>query len=151
MITSTLEGVEPHRPMHGRRVAVIVLGAILAAVACGIIGVALVQGSWWYSDGTDRALSDESRARVEAIRDEVDATGVAPEAVTRLDAALDPDADPTAVRTYLLAAQEALVVADDPGLAHSVGELQTVIETIRPSRVFATITPLPIPTLEWPW
>jgi len=143
------EGTSPHRLVRGRRV-VVVLGAILAAVACAIIGAALVHGSWWYSYGTDRALSHESRARVEAIRDEVDVRVSVPEAVTWLDAALDPRADPTTVRAYLLAVQEALGAADDPKLAHCVGELRAVIATIRPSHSFATTTPRPMPTLEWP-
>jgi hypothetical protein len=145
------EGVSPHRLVRGRRVVVVVLGAILAAVACAIIGAAFVQGSWWYSYGTDRALSHESRVRVEAIRDEMDASGSVPEAVTWLDAALDPHADPTTVRAYLLAVQETLGAADDPKLAHCVGELRAVIETIRPSHVSVTTTPRPMPTLEWPW
>lgn len=145
------EGAGPYRLPRGRRVVVVVLGAILAALACAIIGAALAQGSWWYSYGTDRALSAESRARVEAIREAVDASGSVPEAVAWLDAALDPHADPTTVRAYLLAAQEALGAADDPGLAHCVGELRSVIQTIRPSQPFVTATPRPMPTLEWPW
>ena len=145
------EGVSSHRLVRGRRVVVVVLGTILAAVACTIIGAALVQGSWWYSYGTDRTLSLDSRARVEAIRDEVDASGSVPQAVAWLDAALDPHADPTTVRAYLLAVQEALVAADDPKLAHCVSELRAVIQTIRPSHSFVTTTPRPISTLEWPW
>ena len=145
------EGTSPHRPVRGRRVAVVVLGAILAAVACAIIGAALVQGSWWYSYGTDRALSPESCARVRAVRDEVDASSSVPEAVTWLDAALDPHVDPTTVRTYLLAAQEALGAADDPNLAHCVGELRAVIQTIRPSHSSVTTPPRPTSPLEWPW
>jgi hypothetical protein len=145
------EGTSPHRLARGRRVAVVVIGAILAAVACAIIGAALVQGSWWYSYGTDRALSPESRARVEAIRDAVAASAGVLEAVTWLDAALDPHADPTTVRAYLLAVQETLVAADDPDLAHCAGELRAVIQTIRPSHSFVTTTPRPLSTLEWPW
>jgi len=145
------EVASPRHPMRGRRGVVVVLGAILAAVTCTIIGAALVQGSWWYSYGTDRGLSRQSRARVEAIRDEMDASGIVPEAVTRLDAALDPHADPTTVRAYLLAAQEVLGAADDPELARCVGELRAVIATIRSSHVFVPTTPRPVPTLEWPW
>ena len=73
------------------------------------------------------------------------------EAVTWLDAALDPHVDPTTVRAYLLAAQEALRAADDPNLAHCVGELRAVIQTIRPSHSSVTTTPRPTSPLEWPW
>ena len=82
------EGTSPQRLARGRRVAVVVLGAILAAVACAIIGAALVRGSWWYSYGTDRALSSDSRARVGAIRDEVDADS-RPRIVLLLDRSAD--------------------------------------------------------------
>jgi hypothetical protein len=110
-----------------------------------------VQGSWWYSYGIDRALSAESCARVGAIRGVVATSGSVPQAVAWLDAALDPHADPTTVRAYLLAVQEALGAADDPQLAHCVGELRAVIQTIRPSHSFVTITPRPTSPLEWPW
>jgi hypothetical protein len=146
-----LEGTGPHRLTRGRRLVVVVLGAILAALACAIISTALLQGSWWYSHGTDRALSAESRVRVEAIRDELDASGIVPGAVAWLDAALDPHADPTDVRAYLLTVQEALGAADDPKLARCVAELRAVVQTIRPSHSFATTTPRPLSTLEWPW
>jgi len=127
------------------------LGVILAGAACIIIGLAFVQGSWWYSYMTDRALNHESRAHVEAIRDEVNASGAAPEAVMWLDAALDPDTDPTTVRTHLLTAQEILEAAGDPKLAKAARELQGIIQTIRPTPSGRTITPRPAPTLEWPW
>ncbi len=145
-----LEEATPRSPGWGRHVGVIVLGAILALAACGVIGVAFVQGSWWYSYGTDRALDRESQARVEAIRDEVDASGVAPEAAMWLDAALDPNTDPTTVRTHLLSAQEILEAAGDPKLAGAVKELRAIIQTIRPVPLWETTTPRPVPTLEWP-
>jgi hypothetical protein len=150
MITSISKEAKSRGPGRGRRIGVIVLGAILAAAACGIIGVALVQGLWWYSLGTDRALDHESRACVEAIRDEVNASGAAPEAVAWLNAALEPNAHPTDVHTYLLAAREALDVADDPELAEVARKLWPVIEAIRPSEFKVTVTPYSAPTLEWP-
>lgn len=80
------EETEPRRPGRGRRpstgsgqrIGVVVRGVILAGAVCTIIGLTFVQGSWWYTDGSDRALNGESRARVEAIRDEVDASGDVP-------------------------------------------------------------------------
>jgi len=116
------------------------------------MGVALAQGSWWYSYGTDRPLDDESRERVEAIRDEVEANGAEPEAVAWLNAALEPNAHPTDIRAYLLAAQEMLETAGDPQLAEAVRELQAIIETIRPPnfRMEMRVTPYPVSTLEWP-
>ena len=146
-----LEEAAPRGLGRGWRVGVIILGVILAGVACVIIGLAFVQGSWWYSYGTDRALDQASLVRVEAIRDEVDAGGSAPEAVVWLNAALDPNAHPTDIRTYLLAAQEALKATGDPKLAEAAEELQAIIQMIRPVPLWETTTPRPVPTLEWPW
>jgi hypothetical protein len=156
----TLTGVEQlefeeaglRRLGRGRRTGVVVLGAILATFICGVIGVAFVQSSSWYSYGTDRALDRESRARVERIRDAVKASGAAPEAVTRLDAALDPNADPTAVRICLVAAHEVLGAADDSELVQAAGKLQEIIQTMRPGPIGReTATLRPVPALEWPW
>jgi hypothetical protein len=138
VILSFSEGAEPRRLGWQRRVVVIALGAILATMACGIVGIAFVQSTPWYSYGTDRALDRASRAHVEAIRHEVDATGMAAEAVTWLDAALDPQVDPTTVRTYLLAAQEKLRASDDPVLAGAAQELQAIIHAIRPAPLWET-------------
>lgn len=150
MITSISKEAKSRAPGRGRRIGVIVLATILGGVALGVIGVALVQGSWWYSLGTDRALDQESRACVEAIRDEVNASGAAPEAVAWLNAALEPNAHPTDVHTYLLAAREALDAADDPELVQVGKKLWAVIEAIRPSEFKVTVTPYSAPTLEWP-
>ena len=139
------------RPQRERRLIVIVLGVMPAAVACAILGLAFVQGSSWHYYGTDRALDRPSRARVETIRDVVDASGMVPEAVAWLDAALDPVTDSTSARTYLLAAQEKLKAAGDPTLAEAALELQPVIEAIRPTYVGATGTRRPVPALTWPW
>ena len=156
MITSTFEETEPRSPGQGRRIAIVALGVILAGAACTIISLAFVQGSWWYNYAGDQTLDHESRARVEAIRDEVDTSGRAPRAVMWLNAALDPNADLTAVEAYLLSAQEVLETADDPQLAEAAEDLQVIIETMqspkaRPPDFKATITPYPVPTLEWPW
>ena len=115
-----------------------------------IISLAFVQGSWWYAYGTDRDLDNKSRARVEAIRDEVDASGAAPKAVMWLNAALELDTHPSDVRTYLLAALEMLEAADDQKLAKAANELRAIIETIRQpyfERVIE-ITPYSVPTSE---
>jgi len=135
---------------RGWRTGIIMLGAVLAAVACAIIGLAFVQGSWWYSYGTDRALDRESRARIEAIRDELSARGVVPDAVAWLDAALRPDAHPSDTRAYLLSAQEVLKAADDPQLTEVAIELRAIIRTVQQYPQKYTATPRPMPTLEWP-
>ncbi len=145
------EEARPHGPGRARRIGIVVLGVILAGVACVIIGLAFVQGSWWYSYGTDRTLDHESRARVEAMREEMGGSGAPPEAVKWLNAALDPNAHPTDVRTYLLTAQEVLEATDDPKLAEAVRELQAIIQAIRPTPLWETTTSRPVPTLEWPW
>jgi hypothetical protein len=151
MVASTFEETSQRGLGRGRRVGVIVLGMILAGVACGVIGLGFVQGSWWYSYGTDCALDRESRARVEAILDEVDTGGAAPEAVPWLNAALDPDAHPTDTRAHLMAAREALKAADDPKLAKVVKELQVIIRAIRQCPVKDTVTSYHVSTPEWPW
>jgi len=146
--TLEFEETSPRRLGRGRRIAVVMPGVILAGVACGIVGLAFVQGSWWYSYGTDRALAHEAQARVEAIRDEVDASGAAPEAVMWLDAALESGVHPTDVRAYLLEAQEILEAADDPKLTEIVTDLQTIIQTIRQRSVRDTATPYLVSTPE---
>jgi hypothetical protein len=148
------EGLEireagPHRSKRGRRITIIVLSVILIGAACGIMGLAFVQGSWWYTYGDDQALDRDSRARLERTRDAVADSGAAPHVVTLLNAALDPDTAPTDARTYLLAAQEALEASDDPQLAQVTGELQEVIQKIRPAPLWETSTPRPLPDLEW--
>jgi len=145
------EETRPLIPGRGRRIFVIVLGVILVGVACAIIGLAFAQGSWWYSYGTDQALDRASLARVEEIRDDVDAGGSAPEAVMWLNAALDHNVHPTDMRTHLLAAQEALEATGDPKLAEAAKELQAIIQMIRPVPLWETTTPRPVSTLELPW
>jgi hypothetical protein len=126
------------------------MGMIVAGVTFAVIGMTFVQGSWWYSYGTDRALDHASRARVEAIRDQVDARGGKVQVVTWLNAALDPNAHPTDVRNRLITAQEALQATDDPELAQAVRELRAVIQMIQSAPLWETTTPRPAPTLEWP-
>ena len=139
------------RPQRDRRLIVVVLGATLTAVACAVLGMAFVQGSSWYYYGTDRALDRQARARVEAVRDAVEAGDSASEVVTWLDGALNPGTDATTVRLYLLAAQETLKTSGDPRWVEAAQELQAVIETIRSSSFSAPTKPYPASTLEWPW
>ena len=136
----------PRGPGRAWRIIVTVLAVVLTVAACGIIGVAFVQGSWWYSYGTDRALDYKSLSQIEAIKDDLEASGAAPEAVTWLNAALEPNADPSMIRAYLASAQEALEETGDPELAEAARELETIIESIRPTG----LDPYPAPTLEWP-
>jgi hypothetical protein len=143
--------VSLRRPQRERRLIVVVLGATLAVMACAVLGLAFVQGSSWHYYGTDRALDRQARARVEAIRDAVEARDGVSEVVTWLDGALDPGTDATAVRLYLLAAQETLKTSGDPRLVEAAEELQAVIETIRLSSFSAPTKPYPASTLEWSW
>jgi hypothetical protein len=142
------EEASPHSPGPGWRMGISALGVILTVVAFGVIVVALGQSTWAISDMTDPGLSPESRARLEAIREKVDAIGTAPEAVEWMGDALDPNADGTSVLAYLRAAQKALEAADDPKLAGAVKELRAIIQTMQPTRIRKTVTALPVPTLE---
>jgi hypothetical protein len=144
------EEASPRSPGLGWRIGIIALGVILIVAACGTIVVALGKSTWAISDMADPGLSPESRSRLEAIRDEVDALGTAPEAMGWMNDALDPNADPTSVLAYLRAAQKALEAADDPKLAGAIRELRAIIQTMRPIPIRETTTPLPVYTLEWP-
>ena len=144
----------PYNPDQGRRAIVIVMGMVSALVALSIIGMAFMQGSWWYSYPADQALDRESRSRLEMVRDEVDAhevdaSGAVPQVVTWLDVALNSYTDPTAVRNYLLTAQESLKATGDPKLVEAARELQEIIQAIRPVPLWETTTPRPAPTFEW--
>ena len=111
--------------------------------------MAFTQGSWWYYYPGDQPLDRESRTHLEMVRDQVDAHGTVPQVVRWLNAALDPNTDPTAVRNHLLAAQEALNATGDPSLVEAAGELREIMQAIRPvSLVEETITPSPLSTLE---
>ena len=144
------EEASPRSPGLGWHIGIIALGVILAGVACSFIVVALGQSTWAISDMTDPGLNPESRSRLEALRDEVDARGTAPEAVGWLGDALDPNADGTSVLAYLRAAQKALEAAHDPKLAGAAMELRGIIQTMRPTFIGGTTIPLPVLTLEWP-
>lgn len=124
--------VRPHGAGRGRHTLVIVLGALVAAVALIVLGATFVRGSGWHLYFTDRPLDAQSRARVEAIRDEVEASGKAPEAVRSLDAALVSGADATAVRLHLVNAQESLEATGDTDLERAAQELRAIILEIRP-------------------
>ena len=144
------EDTSPRTPGPGWRIGIIALGVILAGVACGFIVVALGQSTWAISNMGDPGLSPESRSRLKALQEEVDAIGTAPEAVEWMNDALEPNADGTSVLAYLRAAQKALEAADDPKLAEAVRELREIIQTMRPAPTGKTATPLPVYTLEWP-
>jgi hypothetical protein len=117
----------------------------MATAVLIVLGVAFVRGSGWYVYGTDRPLDADSRARVEAIRDELEAGGKAPDAVRWLDAALAPNTDATAVRLHLINAQEALEATGDADLAEAAQELRVIIQEIRselaPEWPHSTATP----------
>ena len=125
-----LDGVEPRPFGRGVRLTVVIAAIVLAIAACGAILAAFLTGSWWYNDPTDVGLSAEDRARVEAIRDSVDAGGKAPRALVWLDAALYPRADATAVRYHLIEAHGILAASSDPGTAEAAAELQAIIAAL---------------------
>jgi hypothetical protein len=144
------EEASPRSPGLGWRIGIIALGVVLAVAACGLIVVALGQSTWAISDMADPGLSPASRSRLEALREEVDTMGTAPEAVEWMGDALDPNADGTSVLAYLRAAQKALEAADDPKLAEAMRELGEIIQAMRPIPFEETATPFQVPTLEWP-
>jgi hypothetical protein len=138
----------PYSPSQGRRAVVIVMGVIAALIILSLVAMAFTQGSWWYYYPGDQALDRESRARLEAVRDQIDAHGAVPQVVRWLNVALDPNTDPTAVRNHLLTAQEALNATGDPNLIEAAGELRVIMQAIRPVSLVETMTPSPLPTLE---
>ena len=144
------EETRPRSPGLGWRIGIIALGAILTVAACGIVVVALGQSTWAISNLADPGLNPEARSRLEALRDEVDAIGTAPDAVGWMNDALDPNADGTSVLGYLRAAQKALEATDDPQLAEAVKELKAIFQIMRPTPIRKTTTPRPMITLEWP-
>jgi hypothetical protein len=141
----------PRPSRRGRRIVVAIVGLILAGAACIVMGLAFVQGSWWHHYGY-QDLSPESLSRVKVIRDAVDASGQAPEAIKFLEAALDPNADSTAVWLHIVSAQEILEASDDPKLIEAAKELEEIAQTIRRTGPFVPkSTPRPTQALEWPW
>lgn len=139
----------PRGPDRTRRVAIIVLGVILATALFVVVAVAFAEGSWWYFNMTDRPLSNDAREHLQAIREDVAAGGIAPAAVAWLDAALDPNADPTAVRARLIEAQEILGAADDTARLHAAEEVEAIVQTMRPWGWSSAGTPRIVPTLAW--
>ncbi len=121
-----------------RRTLVVVMGTLIAAVSLIVLGLTFVRASGWHYYFSDRLLDTDSHARIEAIRDEVRASGKAPEALRSLDAALTPGVDATAVRLHLVNAQEALEATGDAGLTRAAQELREIILEIRPEPGAAT-------------
>jgi hypothetical protein len=143
-----VEETVPYNPGYGRRVVVILMAMFLGVAVFGFLGLTLVQGSWWYGYGTDLPLDSESRSRVEAILNEVEASGAAPQAAAWLDAALAAT-HPSDVRVHLITAQEALRATGDPAFIEAARELRAIIGMIESSNPDATTTPYS-PTLSWP-
>ncbi len=160
-IPADLDGVEvlepdgydpsPRIPTWGRRATVIVMGLVLVGVAASVLAMTYLEGSWWYTYDSDQALDAAARARVVTVRDDVNALGDMPEVVAWLNAALNPDAHPTDVRTSLMVAQQALQEADDLRLTEAAYELRAVIQLIRGDSLEPTTTDEFEPKLEWPW
>jgi hypothetical protein len=134
--TQSVEETQPEaRPRgagRGRRTLVVAMGVLVATVVMITLGLTLARGSGWHMYFGDLPLDADSRARVEAIREEVEASGKAPDAVRWLDAALASGTDATAVRLHLINAQEALEATGDADLAEAAQELRAIIQEIRP-------------------
>ena len=140
-------GEAPPHSVWPRRLAVILLGALLGTVIVGAVFSSFMQGSWWYADMTDRALDAEQRASLAAIRDELAASGQAPRAVMYLEAALAPNVAPTTMRNHLVEARDALEDVGDAGLERALREIEASIALIRASGLGTKATPYPLPTL----
>lgn len=141
----------PYSPSWGRRALVVVMGMLMAGVALAVIGMAWMRGSWWHSYGTDEPLSRAARARVEAIRDALEAGGASPDAAAWLNAALDPQIDPSTTRYYLITAQESLRATGDTKWIEAAEELRGIVQMIYHPPAEHTATPHPQAALEWPW
>ena len=98
-------------PTRGRRTVVILLGVILATAVCSIVGATLIRGTWWYSYPTDHPLDEESLALLESLTGQLDSSIAAGGAIAWLNAAADPNADPSAVWAYLIEAKSILADA----------------------------------------
>jgi hypothetical protein len=132
-------------PSRGRRTVVILMGMILAAAVCSIIGATLIRGSWWYSDPTDHPLDEESLALLESLTGQLDSSSTAGGAIAWLNAAADPNADPSAIWAYLVEAKSILAASGDPALREAAEEVELIIQTVRPSGVTTTTHWLEVP------
>jgi hypothetical protein len=139
---------DPPIASRARRIAIIVLTVVLATALCATVAAAFARGSWWYFNMTDRPLSTDARARLQAIRDDLAAMGTATAAVGWLDAALDPSADPTAVLARLEEAREILAASGDTALVGAAEEVGAIIQTVGPRGWGSEGTPRPVSTLE---
>jgi hypothetical protein len=146
--SQVLDRIDPRASSRAGRIAIIVLTAALATALCATATAAFTRGSWWYFNMTDRPLSADARARLQAARDELAAMGTATAAVGWLDAALDPNADPTAVLARLEEARELLGAADDAVLLGAAEEIEAIIQTARPQGWDSEGTPRPVSTVE---
>ncbi len=131
-----------------RRAVVYVLGGILLIALVGVVIAGFVEGSWWYTYSSDRALDTAARARLQNVRDDLGEGDLAPEAAVWLDAALAPRAHPTDVRLYLLTAREIIQSTGDPGAPDLVGQLDQVLGAIQtqPEATSGVPTLVPIST-----
>jgi hypothetical protein len=144
-----LEGARPRGSGRGRRIAVAALSLILVGTALVTISLAFAQGSWWYTYEADQALDHATRAQIEAIRDQVDASALAPEALRWLNAALFAP-HPTDVRNHLITAREILRATDDPDMVQAAEELGAILGRIRSAPLWEPTSSPPLPALERP-
>ena len=116
---------------RARRCSVIALGTILVVGACSILSAALAQSTWGHANLGDRPLNEKTRETIRTVQGQLKDQGIAPQAVTWLDAALDPQTHPSAARLYLLLAQDALEPTTDAGQIEAATRLRTIAQMIR--------------------
>jgi hypothetical protein len=143
MIATDAEGSQPlaeerSTASRGRRTIVILISVVLATVACSIIGATLIRGTWWYSDPTDRPLDEDSLARLESLTRGLASSSAAAEAIAWLNAAADPNADPSAVWAYLIEAKSILAASSEPALHEAAEEVELIIQSIRTTSVITS-------------
>jgi hypothetical protein len=140
-------GSAPRQRAWPPRLIVILLGALLGAAIIVALSVGFFQGSWGHAHISDRAIDQAHRSRLEATRDALHASGLAPAAVMYLDAALVPNIAPTTMRDYLIEAREALLAMGDPELGSAIQAVELAIAQIRSRGFEPTVTPHPLPTV----
>lgn len=140
MIVTGTEGsdsltAERSTPTRGRRTIVILMSVILATAACSIVGATLLRGTWWYSYPTDHALDEGLLAQLESLTRRLNSSSAAAEAIGWLNAAADPNADPSAVWAYLVEAKSILSASNEPALQEAATEVELIIQSIRATGV----------------
>ena len=136
----------PRRSSRSKQIVSCAVAIAMMVVGCLVIGIAMIQGSWWYPMMTDRELSREQRAQLHAVRDEIAESGTAPQSLVWFDVALSANTDPTHVLEALV---EAHSVLKDCGEVDDRW-LQVIwqsVEMIRPQTGLIEGSPYPVSTV----